>query len=121
MQSKIIKFIILPSILVIIFATVYYNQVEVEINKLIDDKYTQAVKQDKRQLSTLIQEKQENILAVSLAVSKYKSITDVLRGQDTKQLKLKELAILLKDATPHKDLWFQIISKDGTSLYRSFS
>lgn len=121
MQRKIIKFIILPSILIIIFATVYYNQVQLEINKLIDDKYTQAIKQDKRQLSTLIEEKQENILAVSLAVSKYKSITDVLRGQDTKQLKLKELAILLKDATPHKDLWFQIISKDGTSLYRSFS
>ena len=121
MQSKIIKFILLPSIFIIVFATIYYNQVQLEINKLIDDKYTQAVKQDKRQLSTLIEEKQENILAVSLAVSKYKSITDVLRGQDTKQLKLKELAILLKDATPHKDLWFQIISKDGTSLYRSFS
>ena len=121
MQRKIIKFILLPSIFIIVFATVYYNQVQLEINKLINDKYTQAVKQDKRQLSTLIEEKQENILAVSLAVSKYKSITDVLRGQDTKQLKLKELAILLKDATPHKDLWFQIISKDGTSLYRSFS
>ncbi|MDF1877494.1 EAL domain-containing protein [Sulfurimonas sp. SAG-AH-194-L11] len=121
MQKNILKFIILPSILIIILSVIYYNQVQYETNVLIQDKYALVIAQDKKQLATLIEEKQENILTISLAVSKYPSIQDVLLGKNSDQLKLKEFSTLLKDTTSMKNLWFQIIAPDGTSLYRSFS
>ncbi|MDF1883878.1 hypothetical protein JHD49_08015, partial [Sulfurimonas sp. SAG-AH-194-C21] len=121
MQKTIIKFILVPSLFIILFSAIYYNQVQHEVNNLIHQRYLEATQQDKRQLNTLIQEKQENILAVSLAISKYSSVEDVLLGKGNKELKLKEFSKLLKNATSLKNLWFQILDKDGKSLYRSFS
>ncbi|MDQ7042037.1 MAG: EAL domain-containing protein [Sulfurimonas sp.] len=121
MQKNIIKFILFPTLFILLFATIYYQRVQLQIDNLIHERYVQTTEQDKRQLDTLIKEKQENILAVSLAVSKYSSVRNVLLGKSKEELKLKEFSSLLKDATSMKDLWFQIISKDGKSIYRSFS
>jgi len=121
MQNNIIKYFILPTLFIVIFSTIYYQRVQLEIDKLINERYTQTSQQIKSELSTLIQEKQENILAISLAVSQHPSIHNILLKHRTKEKYLQKLSSLYKNATSMKNIWFQVISKDGVSLHRSWS
>lgn len=121
MKSNIIKIIILPSVLIILLGTIYYNKVIFEIKQLIDERYAKVTQLETQQLRTLISEKQENILTISLALSKYAPIKKAILNNDGSKLQLSEFSKFLKDNTSLKNLWFQIISKDGTSIFRSFS
>jgi len=121
MQGHIFKIIILPSLFMIILSVLYYQKVQIEVNKLIHERYTQILQNEEKQLSTLIQEKKESILALSLAISQYTSVKNVLNHRDSTELKLKNFSETLKQNTSLKTLWFQVLSKDGISFYRSFS
>ena len=72
-------------------------------------------------VETLISEKKNATLTISLSQSKNSKILDALNNSTNTQLFLQDLSLQLKKETDFKNVWFQIINKDGISIARSWS
>jgi len=93
-------------------------------NKVEDlkyEKYENSTKEINDKLQTLIQEKQEAIELVSLTLSEDKTIKDSLLSNSIADLNLHLFSTELADKTSLKHTWFQIITPDGNSFYRSWT
>jgi len=93
-------------------------------NKVEDlkyEKYENSTKEIDDKLQTLIQEKQEAIELVSLALSEDRTIKDSLLNNTIVDLDLHLFSTRLADKTSLKHTWFQIVTPDGKSFYRSWT
>ena len=92
-----------------------------KIEELRSEAYTELAREIKNELELLISEKSEAILLVALTLSHDKSIQESFLEKDYKNIQLQELSTLLQTYTSLKNVWFQLISRDGISLYRSWT
>lgn len=109
---------ILVFILIIFFGYIIINS---KINTLTDKRYLTVSKEMKEQLKNFIDEKKEGVLQLSLVVSKNDAIKKALLTNDSSSIHLDELSLELKKYSNLKNIWFQVVKADGTSIYKSFS
>jgi len=109
--------LIIVSIISFLIITIAYIRTEV----LIQERYARVAKEIHQQTQTLINEKKEAILLVALSLGEDSNIKKALIFDDSKQLQLNKFSQKLELHTPIKNLMFQIIKKNGDSLYRSWT
>jgi len=101
-----------------IIAAVYnYNRVD----KQLQERYASVAKEIRQQTQLLIDEKKEAILLIALSASNNQNIHQALKTNDSSQLQLDHFSQILDKNTPLKNLWFQIVKKNGESFYRSWT
>lgn len=111
----------LPLLLLIVIASLGYVLISSKYEALINEKYLQISKNMTTTLESLINEKQDAILQISLAMSEDQKIKNALLNKDRLSLNLEEFSLKLKNNTNLKNIWFQIVDAEGRSFYRSFS
>ena len=75
----------------------------------------------KKYLNELIKEKQNAIRSIILSISKDTTLISDIENKKDIRLDLKDISKKLKINTDFKNLWFQVIDKNGNSLQRSWT
>lgn len=89
---------------------------------LLNEKYLTITNNLKDKANSLIEAKKNATLAIALTLAQNDKVKNffLLENQNyTYDLSL--LSEKLRDATDYKNVWFQIINKEGNSLYRSWT
>lgn len=110
-------------LLLLLFSILYlgYFYISHKTDTLIADRYFKVSTEMKEKLKTLIKEKQNSILDISLAMAENNSIKKALLTNDVSDIHLDKLSLILKEKSNLQNIWFQIVRANGISLYRSFS
>ncbi|NOQ80192.1 MAG: EAL domain-containing protein [Gammaproteobacteria bacterium] len=101
----------------IIVAAIYYSRVDEQLQ----ERYASVANEMNEQIQTLIDEKKEAILLLALSVSNNPDIKQGLKVNDSSYLQLDQFTTILEKNTFLKNIWFQIINKNGDSFYRSWT
>ena len=101
----------------IIVAAIYYSRVDEQLQ----ERYASVANEMHEQIQTLIDEKKEAILLLALSVSNNPDIKQGLKVNDSSYLQLDQFTTILEKNTFLKNIWFQIINKNGDSFYRSWT
>ena len=111
------------TILLFVYMLVAYFYIDESKKGLLDKKYTEIADITKESLQTLINEKRDAILLLSLALTQNDDIRDVLlhRVKDLNVLKFKKLSKELEENSPLKNIWFHLLDNKGNSIYKSWS
>jgi len=115
-----VKKVALFFIVVAIFLSIGSIYISNQVQSLQREAYRELALEIKNEVELLISEKSEAILLVALTLSHDKSLQDTFKNHNYSSLELKLLSTLLQTYTSLKRVWFQLISKDGVSLYRSW-
>ena len=97
-----------------------YIYKEHRVSELTNEKYKELSQEMQNELQTLINEKSETVLIIAMAISQNPQIKNILLHNDG-LMELNHFSKELRDNTSLKNIWFQIISADGTSMYRSWT
>ncbi len=104
--------------IILIFATYYYflNKQENLLNTIYQTTNTNILKLTQ----SFLDNKKSTILSIALALSKDNELYKNLSNNNEK-LDYKNISEQMKTYTDFKNIWIQIISKDGISIYRSWT
>lgn len=116
-NKTVLTFAFIIPILWIIFA---YFFIENKVTDLKHQKFSSIASTMQDELSTLINEKAEAVLLIAISISDNYNVNQVLLGSQ-KSLNLDNFSQTLKENTSLKHIWFQVITPDGTSIYRSWT
>ena len=83
--------------------------------------YGQLTTDINKQVEKLIQDKRQMTLSLGLSLARSNNTINSLESGDLGFIKLKEFSKELRENTSYKNVWFQIIDKEGISLYRSWT
>ncbi len=114
---KLLSFILVS--LLIFTISNFYIQKE-QNNKLLQKYYTSS-EYIKKNLLTLISDKKNATLSIALSFIENKEIIDSILTGNSLNLDLNKYSLQLREYTKFKNVWFQILDKDGNSLYRSWT
>ncbi|MGE0052348.1 MAG: hypothetical protein AB7S49_12580, partial [Arcobacter sp.] len=103
----------------IILGTYYYISSKQEnlLNSIYNTTHINIVKTTQN----LIKDKQNTTLAIALALAKNDSLYKFMQTQDYEKLDYKKISAEIKEHTKYKDVWIQIVDKNGKSIYRSWT
>lgn len=101
----------------IIIAAFYFNRVELPLHK----RYSIVAEDMRQKTQTLIDEKKEAVLLIAVSMSNDQSVLEAIKLNQSKNLDLNKLSKKFKQHTSLNNLWFQIIKKNGSSFYRSWT
>ena len=87
--------------------------------ELLTKKYSDLKNNLENKVHSLIQTKQNATLAIALTLSENDKIKNSLLNQEVYDL--NNLANKLSEHTDFKNVWFQLIDKNGISIYRSWT
>ena len=90
------------------------------IHELTNLKYTEITKEMSNELKTLISEKSETMLIITMAISQNPQIENMLL-YNAGEMELDAFSEQLRQNTSLKNIWFQVVTADGTSIYRSWT
>lgn len=118
-QGKYILFGVLISIFCafIVSKTISGN----EVSNLLDARYQNYTDNITNEIKILLENKKEVMLFIALSLSNDQNIINALKIDDNSTIKLKEFSEKLQNTTTYKNIWFQIIDKEGKSFYRSWT
>ncbi|CAM3440022.1 sensor histidine kinase [Arcobacter aquimarinus] len=89
--------------------------------ELLEQKYSLISKNLKEKSYSLIESKKNATLALTLTLSENEKIKNVLLSKGEIKYELNLLSEKLKNYTDFRNVWFQMIDKDGVSIYRSWT
>ena len=89
-------------------------------NELLTQKYSLLTKNIEEKTNFLIQSKKNATLAIALSLSENEKIKEIILKENY-NYDLNILSEKLKKSTDFKNVWFQIIDKEGISLYRNWT
>jgi nitrogen-specific signal transduction histidine kinase len=95
--------------------------VEDRTQAITNSKYELYSKNIKDEVALLIQNKKESTLSIALSLSITDEIISSLQNDTPNLNKLKHFSALLREQTGYKNVWFQVINKKGTSIFRSWT
>ena len=113
------KIVFLLFLLLLIISISWYFILKKE-NELLTQKYSLITKNIAEKTSFLTQSKKNATLAIALSLSENEKIRKVILEKDY-NYDLNVLSEKLKKNTDFKNVWFQIIDKEGVSLYRNWT
>lgn len=117
-KFSILQPLILIPLLWLIVGFLFINN---KVEDLKYEKYNDIATEMHNKLKTFIKEKQEAILLVSISLSYNKTIQDSLLNDDITDLNLSKFSAKLAHNTSLKNAWFQLLTPDGKSFYRSWT
>ncbi len=112
---------LLSLLLLIVYTYASYSYIDATYKKRLHEKYNEITFNVKNELQTLIDEKKEAILLLSLALSENNKIKSFLITNKQENFALDIFSTKLKKYSSLHNVWFQIISTEGISLYRSWT
>ncbi len=89
--------------------------------ELLHEKYKAISQNIKNKTNSLIQTKKNATLAIALALCENEAIKDILLGASNSTFDLNKLSENMRIHTDYKNVWFQLINDEGTSIYRSWT
>ena len=104
--------------LVLLFGQYYKHS---SIEKYIDDYYTNISADVMEQTSILIAEKKNTTLALAMSIAQRKDLVDALSAQDPDRVDFRAFSGSLRDHTDFKNVWIQLIDRNGRSFTRSWT
>jgi len=113
------RFILMTITIAWIAICYFIISVNVENSKKI--KYEDVSQKIKNELKILIDEKQESILHIALSVSMNPQVKKSIFTNNFEKVGLQDFSLKLRENSTLKNIWFQVVSVDGTSLYRSWT
>jgi len=113
------KIVLISSIIITLI--ILFGLYQIERNNIKTQIYLEKSKSLKNEIKELIAKKQGSTSALTYILSKDKTIIESLKTKNIKLLNYKELVNGLADFTEYKNLWIQIVDKDGYSFYRSWT
>lgn len=117
-NSKVLYFSFLFSLIYIAIVSVYTNKT---IEIATKQKYLDVSNEMRNKIKTLISEKQEAIKLVSMSLAANDNIKNILLNNEYHKLKLGDFSLSLRKTSSMKNLWFQVVTADGISFYRSWT
>ena len=117
---------ILLSLFILIFiciSIVFFGRhliVEKE-QELLHEKYKAISQNIKNKTNSLIQTKKNATLAIALVLSENEAVKDVLLDNENNTYDLNKLSEKMRIYTDYKNAWFQLITNEGISVYRSWT
>lgn len=119
------KYIYIFVFLLFVTTLLFYINSVITFNKIENikhEKYNLEAKTVQEKLKTLINEKQNATLSIALILAENKMVKELLQLKDSSHAaKLAKKALKLSQHSDYKNTWFQIINKNGTSVYRSWT
>jgi len=116
-NSMIITFII-----IVIVAIVMTNKYLIKKEKeFLSKKYISISHNIQDKINSIIYQKENATLALSIVLSSNNNIVNILKNKNKQNIDLNKLSLKLREETVFKNVWFQIINKEGVSLYRSWT
>lgn len=115
---RFILFVILGYLVLIGLYTFLFCKYELSLK---EQKYQNTTLKITREIKTLMQEKSESTMHLSLALANDPTIGLALKNDDPSALDLKTFSNTLSLYTSLKNVWIQVIRSDGRSFYRSWS
>ena len=112
------------TLFIISVATAYFGIDKIKQSELtqFQQKYfLKTVEQSELYLKTLIKEKQNTTAMIATSLTDSENVLDTLKGNSSKLIDLKKYSLKLRETTDFKNVWFQLISKEGISLQRSWT
>ena len=88
---------------------------------LLDEKYNLLTKNIKKSTQTLIYNKKNATMALTIALSKDYMIINAFEKNDFTKLDFPKLSQELKSNTNYQNVWIHIIDKNGISKYKSWT
>ncbi|MGA1932797.1 ATP-binding protein [Arcobacter sp. YIC-464] len=104
-------------VIAIVLASIYIIKKE---NTLTNEMYESLVEDIKKSTNTLINNKKNANMAISIPLVRDSSILTAIKTNDFNSLKLDELSLKLRENTNYKNLWISLYDKNGNTLYRSW-
>ena len=92
-----------------------------EEQNLLNIKYFQYVNHTNQFIENLIEDKENATLVLAIALSKDERIQNFIKNKNSLELDYENISNELKANTKYKNVWIQIITLDGKSLYRSWT
>jgi len=122
MNKKAFTIYILLSILILLTVIIIsFKYLENEEDRLLNTKFTLLSKEIKKNISFLIEDKKVATLSFSIAASKIERVKNAFISKDVDNLDFSSFSNELRTETKFKNVWFQLINKEGKSIYRSWS
>jgi hypothetical protein len=106
-------FILLVSCLSIFFFNTYRN-------KIRDKIYTKKSVEIKEEIAYFIKQKQGGTAAITFVISKDRTIAEALGQNDPSIINYDEIIKGLSKYSDYKNIWIQIIDRNGNNFYRSW-
>ncbi len=113
----IFSFLILA--ILILFGTYYYtlNKQKTLLDSIYDSANTSILKLTENSLSN----KTNTTLSIALALVKDYNLHKLMSTQEYDKFDYKDISEQMKNNTKFKNIWIQIIDKEGNSIYRSWT
>ena len=115
---RVIRFSFFIILLLVIIAPIIISK---KIDALKHEKYFETSKIMQSELKTLINENKESVLLIALSMAESDSVKKALLANDNTNLDLNILSTKLARYTTLKNVWFDVITPNGISFYRSWT
>ena len=109
---------IILTIVWIIFAAIIISS---QVHSLTQKKYLDVSISMKEQLQSLIDEKKESLEILSLSIASHFNVNESFVEKGFDLSKLPKISQTLRSKTELNNVWFQVLSTKGVSLYRSWT
>ncbi|AYJ80366.1 response regulator receiver protein [Aliarcobacter cryaerophilus ATCC 43158] len=116
-MKKILYFVIGFLALVSISYYFYYSPKKEDITKEI---FLEKSNQMRKLFTDEIKRKQDNTLNMAFILSQDENLINALKTKNKSLLNYDNTLLFLHDNSEYKNLWLQIVDKDGRSFYRSW-
>ena len=116
-MKKILYFVIGFLVLLSISYYFYYSPKKEEITKEI---FLEKSIQMRKLFIDEIKRKQDNTLNMAFILSQDENLINALKTKNKSLLNYENTLLFLHDNSEYKNLWLQIVDKDGRSFYRSW-
>ncbi|ADG92593.1 integral membrane sensor signal transduction histidine kinase [Arcobacter nitrofigilis DSM 7299] len=120
-KKALIIYILLFFAIIFTFIFISFNYLKNHEKKLLDNKYKTLSTQINKNINFLIEDKKTATLTLAIATSKFENIKNTFITRDIHNFNLSEFSKELSSNTSFKNIWFMLIDKDGTALYRSWN
>jgi len=104
-------------ILIVFSADLYTHE---SMRRLMNKNLTADAMSMRQKAEILIEKKNESMIPVGLALAQSSQIKDALIQNNPELLKLEEFSSLMRINSRYKNVWFQVIDREGNSFYRNW-
>ena len=115
------KILLVITLILIATSIIFYNYYSIKVNNMKEDIYLQKSIELKDELKRLIVKKQGDTAALTYILSQDNNINQALLHNDRKKVNFTKIINGLKTIGEFKNIWIQIIDKNGDSFYRSWT
>jgi len=108
-------------VLVVFFSFSYFDFLKIQSDRLKNDNYNLQASLMDEEVSAMILQKQKSTVAIALSIANDKNLSSNLINKTIPQNYYKNLIAKISKDTLYKNIWIDILDKDATVLYRSWS